>query len=56
MAGLAFTLYALGGFATADGLANLNTTGHAYGLELFIGLTALFVGGMVHLINNNRNN
>lgn len=50
MNGLILALYALGGFATADGIAYLNEPSHNWQAELFIGITALFIGGMVHLM------
>jgi len=38
----------------ADGLGNIETTGHNWGLEVFVSTTALFVAGMTHLILKNR--
>jgi hypothetical protein len=51
----AFIFYGSGGFLAADALGNLGTAGHNWGLELFLGLTLLFVGGMAHLAHKGGN-
>lgn len=56
MNGLTFVAYGVGGLLSADAIGNLNTTGHNWQIELFIGITALFIGGMTHLINKARGN
>lgn len=55
MAGLMFSAYGVGGLLLADSLANIGTTGHNWQTELFISLTALFVGGMAKLIKGGNN-